>query len=37
MVENLETSDSDKSDDAEFIAEITARLKAIADSLRAKN
>ena len=36
-LEKLETSDSDKSDDANLIAEMTARLKAILDSLRAKN
>jgi len=36
-VEKLETSDSNKSDDAKFIAEMTARLKAISDSLRAKD
>jgi ABC-type uncharacterized transport system fused permease/ATPase subunit len=36
-LEKLETSDSDKSDDANLIAEMTARLKAILDSLRAKD
>jgi predicted nucleic acid-binding Zn-ribbon protein len=36
-LEKLEARDSDKSDDAKFIAEMTARLKAILDSLRAKD
>jgi ABC-type transport system involved in cytochrome bd biosynthesis fused ATPase/permease subunit len=36
-LEKLEVSDSDKYANADFIAEMTARLKAISDSLRAKD
>jgi len=36
-LEKLETSDSDKSDDTISVVEVTARVKAISDSLRAKD
>jgi cell division septum initiation protein DivIVA len=36
-LEKLEASDSNESDDAKFVAEATSRLKAILDSLRAKD
>jgi ABC-type transport system involved in cytochrome bd biosynthesis fused ATPase/permease subunit len=35
-LQKLESSDSDKSVDADFIAEMNARLEAISNSLRAK-